>query len=295
MKNLLIIFACLFFCNLGIAQEINCQVEVNARQTGQTGLTIFKTLQNSLSEFVNQKNWTGEKFKNYEKINCSIFITIKEYDSGNFTGSIQIQSSRPVYGSSMITPVFNFKDEQFSFQYIEFEPLKYNPNNFDSNLVSVVSYYIYTILGFDADTFSPLGGSDYFQEAEQIVSTAQRSNYPGWKPTGGNQSRFQLNEDLLSPSLENFRSALYVYHREGLDVMYADVKTGKQKIADAILQMGEISPNRTSSIAIRSFFDAKANEIEKIFSDGPSVDVSEVVDVLNNLSPQYSKNWRNVF
>ncbi len=294
MKNLLLIFGMLFCCNLGIAQEINCQVEVNARQTGQTGLTIFKTLEKSLSEFINQKNWTGEKFKNHEKINCSIFITIKEYKSGSFTGSIQIQSSRPVYGSSMATPIINFKDEQFSFQYIEFESLKFNPNSFDSNLVSVVGYYVYTILGLDADTFAPLGGSDYLQSAEQIVSTAQQSNYQGWKPTDGNQSRFRLNEDLLSPSLEDYRNALYTYHREGLDAMYKDVKTGKQKVADAILQLGEISSNRTSSIAIRSFFDAKADEIEKIFSDGPSVEISEVVDVLNNLSPQYSKNWRNI-
>ena len=295
MKKLLVIFAVLCACNLSIAQEINCQVEVNARQTGQTNLTIFKTLENSLSEFINQKNWTGEKFKNYEKINCSIFITVTGYDSGNFQGSIQIQSSRPVYGSAMTTPLFNFKDEQFSFQYIEYEPLKYSPNSFDSNLVSVVSYYIYTILGLDADTFSPLGGSDYFQEAEQIVSTAQRSAYQGWKPTDGKQSRYQLNEDLLSPSLENFRNALYIYHREGLDIMSEDVETGKQKIADAILQMGQLSANRTNSIAVRSFFDAKANEIEKIFSDGPSIEISEVVDVLNDLSPQYSKNWRNIF
>lgn len=294
MTKRFLFFAMLLLFKIGSAQEINCQVEVDARQTGQTGLTIFKTLATSLTEFVNQTNWTGEKLKNQEKINCSMFITITEYDSGTFSGTIQIQSSRPVFGSAMTTPIFNFKDDQFSFQYVEFENLKYNPNSFDSNLVAVISYYVYTILGLDADTFSPLGGSPYFQEAEQIVGMAQQGGTKGWKPADGKQSRYQLNEDLLSPSMEEFRQAMYTYHREGLDSMHIDPSAGKKKIADAIIQIGKINGSRSNSIVIRSFFDAKSNEIESIFSDGPSVEITEVVETLNDFAPQYSKNWRNI-
>lgn len=293
MKKLLFL-GIFLLANIGFAQEINSAVQVNAKQTGQTNLTIFKTLEQSLTEFINQTNWTNTKFEEHEKINCSFFINITSYDSGSFKGTIQIQSSRPVYGSTMITPVFNFKDEEFSFQYIEHESLNYNPNSFDSNLVSIVSYYVYTILGLDADTYSSLGGDDYFQEAQRIVSTAQSSGYAGWKPTAGDQSRYQYNNDVLSQNFEVFRKALYTYHREGLDVMYEDVEQGKQKVAEALIQVGEINSLRSNSIVIRSFFDAKSDEIEKIFSDGPSVEITDVVETLNDIAPQYSKNWRNI-
>ncbi|HET8810397.1 MAG TPA: DUF4835 family protein [Flavobacteriaceae bacterium] len=293
MKKVLLL-GILLLAKTGFSQEINCQIVVSAKQTGQTNLTVFNTLENSLTEFVNETNWTNEKFEEGEKINCSMFINITEYDAGAFSGTIQIQSSRPVYGAAMTTPILNFKDNNFSFQYMEYEALDFNPNSFDSNLVSIVSFYIYTILGLDADTFSPLGGSPYFQEAQRIVVTAQQSGFSGWMPGDGDQSRYQFNEDLLSPSFEIFRNALYAYHREGLDVMHEDVELGKQKIAEAIQQIGEISGTRTNSIVIRSFFDAKSTEIEKIFSGGPSVEITEVVETLNDLAPQYSKNWRNI-
>lgn len=293
MKQVLIL-GILLLAKVGWGQELSCQVKINAKQTGQTNLTVFKTLEESLTDFVNQTNWTKVAFEEQEKINCRMFITITKYDAGSFSGTIQIQSSRPVYGSTMTTPIFNFKDDQFSFEYIEYEPLDYNPNSFDSNLVSVVSYYVYTILGLDADTFSPLGGSAYFQEAQRIVGTAQQGGYAGWKPTAGDQSRYQLMEEMLSPKFENFRKAMYTYHREGLDIMHKDVALGKQKIADAVRQLGAINQIRSNSIVLRSFFDAKAQEIEEIFSGGPSVEIVEIVETLNDLAPQYSNNWQNI-
>lgn len=293
MKQLLIL-GILLLAKTGFSQEISCQVSVDAQQTGQTNLTVFRTMEQSLTEFVNQTNWTNQEFKDYEKINCRLFITITDYNSGSFSGTIQIQSSRPVYGSSMTTPIFNFKDDQFSFDYVEYAPLNYNPNSFESNLVSVISFYVYTILGLDGDTFAPLGGSTYFQEAQRIVGMAQQSGYAGWKPTAGNQSRYRFNEDILSPNFENFRKAIYTYHREGLDVMHKNVTLGKQKIAEAIQQLGEVQGIHSNSIVIRAFFDAKSDEIEKIFSGGPSVDITEVTETLNDIAPQYSENWQNI-
>ena len=293
MKKLLIL-GILLLAKTSFSQEINCQVTVNAKQTGQTNLSVFKTLEQSVAEFINETNWTNEKFEEEERINCSMFINITQYDAGSFSATLQIQSSRPVYGSTMTSPILNFNDENFSFQYMEFESLDFNPNSFDSNLVSVISFYVYTILGLDADTFSPLGGSPYFQEAQRIVSTAQQSGYSGWAPNSGNQSRYQYNRDILSPSFEVFREALYNYHRNGLDMMQEDVKLGKQNIAEAIQEMGEISGVKTNSIVLRSFFDAKSNEIEKIFGGGPSVEITEIIETLNDIAPQNSKNWQNI-
>jgi hypothetical protein len=293
MKKYILIFGLIFLGNQAFSQELNCSVQINAQQTGQPNLSIFKTLENALTEFINETNWTNQNFEDHEKINCDIVINLTSYDAGAFSGSLQIQSSRPVYGSAMTTPIFTSKDSQFSFQYVEFENLDYNPNSFDSNLVSVIAYYVYTVLGMDADTFSPMGGSDYFQEANQIVGTAQQSSYPGWQP-GDDKSRYRFSADIISTDFEPFRQAMYTYHRQGLDVMSEDVKAGKQKVAEAIALMAQLNNINMNSSVVRAFFDAKHIELEKIFSGGPSVDITGVVDDLNDLAPQYSKNWGNI-
>ena len=276
------------------AQELNCQVVVNSEQTGQANAAVFKTLQNSLTEFVNQTRWTNREFLPQERINCSMFININSFDGNSFGGTIQIQSSRPVFGSTMVTPVLNFNDEQFAFEYTEYQPLEFSPNQFNSNLVSVISFYVYTILGLDADTFSEKGGTSYFQTANQIVGTAQQSSYSGWKGTDGNRSRYQLNADLLSNTYSGYRNALYSYHRQGLDVMHMSPEEGKEAIASSLIDLQRMNSRRPNSLLLRTFFDAKADEVEQIFSGGPSVDIREVVDALNTMAPNYTEKWGNI-
>jgi len=276
------------------AQELNCEIVINTEQTGQSNLSVFRTLENSLKEFVNQTSWTQKEFEPQERINCSMFITINEFEGESFSGTIQVQSSRPAYGSDMITPVFNFKDDQFSFNYREYEPLNYSRNSFSNNLVSVVSFYVYTILGMDADTFSLEGGTDYYQEASQIVNTAQQSGRSGWSGADGQASRYRLNTDLLSNMFTEYRSTLYNYHRLGLDVMHKDPETGKIVIADALGSLQAMNSRRTNSLLLRSFFDAKAEEITQIFSDGPEIDRPRLSETLSGLAPRYSRNWRNL-
>lgn len=276
------------------AQEINCQVTVEAQQTGNTKLSIFKTLETSLQEFINDANWTQLNLDDHEKINCNIFINVTDFDSNNFTATIQIQSSRPIFGSSASTPVFNFKDNQFNFNYTEFQPLDYNPNTYSSNLVSGISFYMYTILGLDADTFALQGGQKYHEEARQIVNTAQQSNKKGWRASDGNNSRFRINSDLLSNSFSKYREALYIYHREGLDVFHKDPELAKNKIVESIQLLREVNNSRPNSILLRTFFDAKSNEVKQIFSGGPSVSIKEVVNNLNSIAPLYSKQWAEI-
>ena len=276
------------------AQELNCEIVINAEKTGKENQSVFKTLQRALSEFVNQTTWTDKKFGEEEKINCSMFITINSFEGESFSGTIQVQSSRPVYGSTMVTPVFNFNDEKFSFNYREYQPLNYSQNSYSSNLVSVISYYVYTILGIDADTFAPEGGTSYFEEANRIVSTAQQGGQSGWKASDGNRSRYRLNTDLLANTYAEYRQALYQYHRLGLDVMYDDVEAGKKAVADALAGLKPMNDRRSNSLLMRTFFDAKADEVTDIFSGGPPINRPDLQEVLSAIAPRYAKNWRNL-
>ncbi|HET8854373.1 MAG TPA: DUF4835 family protein [Salinimicrobium sp.] len=276
------------------AQELNCEVIVNADQTGNPNLSIFRTLENSLTEFINQTNWSDKELQSIEKIDCSMFINITEYTGNTFTGTIQVQSSRPVYGSTMISPVFNFRDQQLSFNYIEYQPLEFNANVYNSNLVSIISFYVYTILGLDADTFEERGGTEFFEVANQIVSTAQAGGKKGWQASGNSGSRFELNSNLLSNSFVEFREAMYNYHRMGLDVMHRSPQEGKESIAEAILTLSQMNSRRPNSLLVRTFFDAKSNEIQQVFSGGPSVPVREVIEALNNLAPTFAGKWNTI-
>ncbi|WP_286761230.1 DUF4835 family protein [Salegentibacter sp. UBA1130] len=294
MRKLLFLILLVAGMPFAAAQELNCEIVINTEQTGQSNLSVFRTLESSLREFVNQTSWTNKEFEPGERINCSMFITINEFEGESFSGTIQVQSSRPVYGSNMVSPILNFNDSQFSFNYREYQPLNYSQNSFSNNLVSVVSFYVYTILGMDADTFSPEGGTDYYQEANRIVNTAQQSGRTGWSGADGQTSRFRLNADLLSNMFTEYRTALYQYHRRGLDVMHKDPEAGKIAIADALESLTTMNSRRANSLLLRSFFDAKADEVTQIFSDGPEINRPGLSQTLSGLAPRYSRNWRNL-
>ncbi|TYP72270.1 type IX secretion system protein PorD [Aquimarina intermedia] len=275
----------------GTAQEFNARVVVNAEQTGQPNLQVFKTLERSLIEFINTTKWTAVDYRNEERINCSFVININAYNNDTFSATIQVQASRPVYGSNYNSTTFNSIDKQFTFSYVEFQPLNYDANSFQSNLISVTAFYLYTILGIDADTFELNGGTKYYQEAKNIVGNAQTSNSLGWNLQDGTQTRFKLNDDLLSGTFDGYRKALYTYHREGLDVMHQELKTGKLTIIESLAALKEMHDRRPNSYLMRIFFDSKADEISSILSGGPSVNIAETVTVLNQIAPTYSKNW----
>ncbi|MCL6217726.1 DUF4835 family protein [Zunongwangia pacifica] len=293
MNKIFAILIFLFCFNLK-AQELNCDVQINAEQTGQANLSVFKTLKNSLQEFINTNSWTGRELPPEQRINCSMFITVSALDDENFSASIQVQSSRPVFGSDMVTPLFNYNDEDFNFSYRQYQPLNYNQNSYSSNLVSVVSFYVYTILGLDADSFQQNGGTPFFEEAKQIVTVAQQSNSSGWQPSGNNRSRFRLNADLLSNSFQGYRDALYTYHREGLDVMHDNITEGKQAIAVAIENLREMNSLRRNSLLLRVFFDAKSDEIIDVFTGGPDVGTRGLTQKLNSMAPNYARKWRQI-
>lgn len=291
----LILFLLLSIVSFSNAQELNCTVTVNYDKVNNANGQIFKTLQTALNDFMNKTVWTEQSFDQKEKINCSMFIIIDTYDNNNnFTASIQVQASRPIFNSTYSSPIININDKEFIFRYIEFENLTFSPNSFDSNLMSVLAFYSYLIIGTDADTFSQNGGSQYFRMAQDIVNLAAPSGYKGWSQAERNQNRFFLINDILAPTFSAYRETLYSYHFEGLDEMHKDLKTSKETIKKAILNISGLYSVRPNAYLTRTFFDAKVDEIVSIFSGGPNVDITDMVDKLNKVSPTNSNKWSQV-
>lgn len=292
-KYILILFVFLMGYSLS-AQEINCVVNIDAQQTGKTQLSIFRTLQGAIEDFLNTTNWNSNNLPREQRVEASFFITFHDYNENTFRGSIQVQSSRPVYGSSLVTPVFNFMDRSFNFTYEEGQPLVFNQNSFDSNLASILSFYVYVILGMDADTFALDGGSNLFAQANQIANVAQQSGGSGWGAAAGGNSRYELGNQLTSSNYRDYHEALYVYHRHGLDLMGLNVEEGKYNVMEAIGMLAKVNRTRPNTALVRSFFDAKSFEVAAIFRDGPPLDTTEMVKDLNNMAPTYSQEWRTI-
>jgi len=272
------------------AQQLNCTVTVNAQKMGNPNQQIYKTLETSLNEFVNKTDWTEQSYKQQEKINCSMYITLMSHSSDQFTATIQVQSSRPVFNSSYETPVLNINDKDFGFNYTEFENLVFNVNSFQSNLISMISFYSYMIIGMDRETFEFKSGDPYFQTAQTIANVAQQSSYKGWSQLDGNQNRYFLITDLLSPTYTEIRKTIFDYH-QGLDLMTENSKSAKEKIKTALMSLNKLYNSKPNAYLTRVFFDAKSDEVTSIFSGGPSITITDLVDNLNKISPINSGKW----
>jgi len=293
MRNLFLLFA--FLCTtVGFSQELNCTVNVIAQQTGNENNVVFKTLEKQLTEFINNTKWTNKNFGAQERINCSMVINVMDYNNDSFSASLQVSSSRPVFNSTYSSPVYNFNDKSFNFQYLEFQNLIFNDSQFESNLISVLSFHVYMILGMDADTFELNGGDDYFEQAQTIASYSQQLNGQGWKLEDGLQSRFALIDNLMSPSYKDMRTTMYKYHMEGMDAMNVSAKEGKTKIIDVLDDLLKVHRVRPNSYLMRVFFDAKADEIMDVLSGGPSVNITNATDILNKIAPMHSQKWRTI-
>lgn len=293
MRN--IIFILLLCISVkGVSQELNCTVVVNAVQTGNENQQIFKTLEKQLNEFVNNTKWTNKSYAPQERINCSMLLSITNFSGEAFQGTLQVQSSRPVFGSSYSTPLYSFNDKDVAFRYLEFQNLIFNPNQFESNLISVLAFHIYMILAIDADSFALRGGDAYYKQAQIITNYSQQENFKGWKVEDGLQSRFTLIDNVLSPTFKEYREVLYNYHIKGLDIMGENAKKGKEQLASNLMKFKAMNSRRPNSFILRTFFDAKAEEIQQIFSDGPNVNISNLKDMLQKVAPTHSTKWREI-
>ncbi|HET8829764.1 MAG TPA: DUF4835 family protein, partial [Pelobium sp.] len=264
MKKLIVLALCFLSINT-FAQDLNCRVQVLSPQIQNTNKKALEDLQIIISEFLNNRKWVDYELKSQERIDCNLVITLKNWDGGsNYQGEAQILSSRPVYGASYNTPLLSINDKNFDFNYTQGQPLDYTDQNYQNNLASMLAFYAYVIIGFDEDSFSKLGGTDYYARAQTVVNNAQNASFAGWKAFEGLTNRYWLVENLNNKSFLPIRNIMYSYHRLGLDVMSEDIIKGRKAIADALPQLAELDKQKQSSMLNQVFFSAKSDEIVDI-------------------------------
>lgn len=274
---------------LGVqAQELNCQVQVVASKITSTDPKVFKTLETTIVEFLNNRKWTSDVFKPEERIDCSIIINITEDLGGNnYKATASIQLSRIAFNSSYSSPVLNYADPNFAFTYTEFEPVQFNDNMFNSNLSSLLAYWAYIMIGMDYDTYSLNGGTPYFNKALTVLNNVPQSlgngQGTGWQPFDGNRNRSILLDEILKPRLEVLREVQYEYHRKGLDLMFENTATGRATILAALKKMERLAESDPNSMVLQLFFDAKRPELINMFTKAPPGERNEAYNILVKL------------
>jgi hypothetical protein len=277
------------------AQELKCAVTINASQIQTSDMGIFKDMENSIEQFMNTRKWTNDTYKNHEKINCNLLITISKMPSiGSFSASVQVQSARPVFNSNYTSLLFNFADREWEFEYIESLPLEYNDNTYTSNLTSMLALYAYLIIGIDYDSFSELGGTPYYQRALSVVNNAQQSNLPGWQAIGSNRNRYWIVENLNNPQMVDLRKAIYTYHRQGLDKFEESPDESRQIILNGLKDIKKVRDINPNAILVVSFFDAKGKELANIFSDGNIQIRRQAYDIITAIDPSNRSSYEKI-
>jgi hypothetical protein len=299
MKNFL--FALCFLVATGKirAQELNCQVSVitDARlEVTSVEKEVFDQLKQTIFDMMNTTQWTKDKFKVEERINCNLQLQINSIPRpGTYSGFLQIQSTRPGFNSSYNTTVFNFQDDDITFDYSRNAVLVYAPNQYRDNLTSILAFYAYFIIGMDYDTFSLKGGSPYFSEAQQIVSNAQSSNAPGWRSNeAGKRNRFYLVDNVLHQLFEPLRECNYEYHRKGVDKLYDDKAAGRKSIYDALSKLTKVVAARPNSVNLLNFVQAKQTELKNLYADAEVKDKNEIVNLLKKLDPTNASKYQDI-
>lgn len=284
-KFLLVILVCFFTLNV-FSQELRCRVTVLTPQIQSSDKKIYQTLQTQITEFMNNNKWTENEFLNQERIECSIQITIEERTSSDrFRAKIQIQSSRPVFGTNYNSTMFNHLDNSFNFRYLEFQPLEFNETTANDNLIDVLAFYAYMIIGIDYDSFSLYGGSEYFSKAQTIVANQSSGGNSGWKAFETDRNRYWLAEDMLSPIYKPIRTLMYNYHRKGLDTMREEREQSRATIFQAIQGLEKVHRDRPASFLMEVLFDAKSDEIVNVFSESNPSEQSRVKAILTDIDP----------
>lgn len=282
------------FILVGLAsrgQELNFKVAVNAEQIQTTDQAVFKDMERAFANFLNTRKWTQDSYKPHEKINCTLFLNIKEMPSiGNFQANAQITAARPVYNSNYETVLFNFADREWEFTYIESLPLEYNDNSYLSNLTSMLAFYAYVVLALDYDSFSELGGNPYVQKALMVINNAQSSNQAGWTALGNVRNRYALIENLNNPQLIDVRKSIYRYHRLALDTFEKTPDQSRDIVLSVLKDLKKAWTIYPNSIFVITFFDAKSTELVNIFSEGNLSVRREAYDILSSIDSK-----RNIY
>ncbi len=292
------IFSFVLFIFLSVtvpAQEFLCTVDVSSSQVQGSDRQVYDDMKNSVMEFVNNRKWTNYEFKVGERIECTMVITITERVSTDvFKARLNIVASRPIYRSSYNSPLLNYVDNSFDFEYVQFQALDYQENNFSSNLTSVVAYYLYMILGLDFDSFSEFGGTPFYEKAEAIVNAAQNSSYKGWKAFENQKNRYWFVENYTNNSYVGLRSFLYDYHRLGLDMMSDKTEEGRATILESLKYLQNIYDDKPGLFALKLMLDAKNDEIVNIFKEANPKEKTDAINIMKEIDPANSSKYSKI-
>ena len=292
----------LFVCLMGIcstqriqAQELEAKVVVNHSKIQGTNNSVFTTLQEAMTEFLNTRKWTNSQYTAQERIACSFNLIVNEYsDEGRFGCSLMVQANRPVYNASYNTTVLNFNDNAVDFSYIEHDKLEYSDDIIDNNLTAVLAYYAYLIIGLDMDTFAPKGGTDILHKAENVVNNAQMLGEDGWKAFGDSKNRHAIVNDYMNGAMEPYRQLLYDYHRKGLDEMAQNAERGRSNITTSLTLLEKAKQDKPMSILPQLFTEIKKDELQGIYSKGTTKEKEEVCRILTLVNPSFTEEWEKI-
>lgn len=288
MRKTFIAFLFAAFCGTTAwAQELNCQVDVITPQIQGVNPSIFEQLESDIYDFMNNRKWTDDRFTVEERIECSIILQINQATAGSnvYGAELQIISSRPIFNTDYNSPVLRVRDLNVTFEYTPNTQWNFNPDRFDNNLISVLAFYAYMIIGYDYDTFALEGGTPYYNQAQRIVQSAQSSTAEGWKAFEGDKNRYWLVEDILHRTFKPMRQCLYMYHRKGLDFMSEKTDVGRQNILNSLQDFTQIHRVKPMAYVTQLFFLAKSDEIVNIFTPADPPMRNQLYELLSQVDP----------
>jgi hypothetical protein len=297
IKIFLVSFVLLVFVSGLQAQELNCMIQFNTQKLSGTNKKVFETLQNAIYEFVNNRKWTNYTFKQEERIECTMMITINDQMSADeFRGTMNVVIRRPVLNSSYNAVLLNTIDKNIQFKYVEYQPLDYSDGTFTSNLTSLLAFYSYATLGFYFDSFSPSGGSQFFEKAQEVVNAAQNSSDPGWKAFDSDKNRYWIINNYMNSANAGLRDFAYRYHRLGLDQMYEKVDQGRNVTSEGIDILQRLYNATPNLYALQLIFDAKRDEIVNIYADQrvPPMEKTNITNILKEIDPANSSKYQAI-
>ena len=284
---------------LGIhAQELQVKVNINHSQISGTEVGVFENLQQTIEQFINERQWTPLQFQKNERIQCSLNITVNAYirEDNRFNCSALIQANRPVYNSAYTSTLYNNKDDQFNFDFIQFDQLNFNDEIIDQQLPALLAYYAYLIIGLNLDSFAPMAGTDVLQRCKYLVNNAHELGFPGWKAFENNRNRFAIINDYLDESMRPFRQLQYDYYRKGLDEMANNAERGRTEISEALVNdLQSAHENKPMSYLPQIWTDYKRDELVNIYQGkGTQKEKERIYDLLMSLNASHSNAWENI-
>jgi hypothetical protein len=281
----------------GTAQELECQISVTSQQIESSDKRVFESLQQAMFEFINNRKWTNYDFRVEERIECTIMLTVNEkIGSDEYRGTLNLVLRRPVYNTAYNSPLLNLVDKDFTFRYVEYQPLDFNENTFLSNLTSTMAFYIFMFLAVDMDSFSPNGGTPFYEKAQLIVTAAQNAQESGWKGYESQKNRFWMIENFTNPSNSALREFLYKYHRQGLDMMYEKTDQGRAAITESLSYLMTLYNAKPGLYGLQIILDAKRDEFVNIYSDDkvPPMEKTQVVNILKEIDPANGSKYQTI-